>query len=47
MALQQSRRDSHTVFGAVSAGGSHSKAICDLGCSLSHVILSPYDFWLS
>lgn len=40
-------RHSHTVFVAMSAGGSHSKAICDLACSFSHVILSPFDFWLS
>lgn len=40
-------KHAHTVFVAVSAGGSHSKAISDLARSFSHVILSPYDFWLS
>lgn len=47
MALQQSRRDTDAVFVAVSAGGSHSEAICDSARSFSHVMLSPCDFWLS
>lgn len=44
MALQQSRRDTHTVFVAVTAGGSHSKAICDLTHSLHGSLFYPCNF---